>query len=67
MNVLIVESNPKAISLLSSALRAEFDCGVSVEKHAKPGTAYLSENPMTDLVVVRNLNASPDNSSEETA
>lgn len=67
MNVLIVESNPKAISLLSSALRAEFNANVTIEKHGVPGTAYLSENPMTDIVVVRNVNTSPSNNTEETA
>lgn len=67
MDVLVIESNPKAISLLSSALRAEFNANVHVEKHGVPGTAYLAENPLTELVVVRNVNASPENTDEETA
>lgn len=67
MNVLVIESNPKAISLLSSALRADFDAKVHVEKHGVPGTAFISENPMLDLVVVRNINASPSHNEEETA
>ncbi|MFT6071322.1 MAG: hypothetical protein ACJAT2_000504 [Bacteriovoracaceae bacterium] len=67
MKVLIIESNPKAISLLSSALRAEFNANVHVEKHAVPGTAHISENPLLDLIVVRNINASPTNNAEETA
>ncbi len=67
MKVLVVESNPKAISLLSSALRAEFNADVHTEKHGVPGTAYISENPLLDLVVVRNINASPTNNAEETA
>jgi hypothetical protein len=67
VKVLIIESNPKAISLLSSALRAEFNANVHVEKHAVPGTAHISENPLLDLIVVRNINASPTNNAEETA
>jgi len=67
VNVLVVESNPKAISLLSSALRAEFGAKVHVEKHGTPGTAYISENPMLDLIVVRSINPSPDHNAEETA
>lgn len=67
MKVLIIESNPKAISLLSSALRAEFNANVHIEKYALPGTGYISENPLLDLVVVRNVNPSPTNTKEETA
>jgi hypothetical protein len=67
VKVLIVESNPRAISLLSSALRAEFNADVHVEKHAVAGSAYISENPLLDLVVVRNINISPSNAEEQTA
>jgi HD-GYP domain-containing protein (c-di-GMP phosphodiesterase class II) len=67
VKVLVVESNPKAISLLSSTLRAEFNAEVHVEKHGEPGSGYISENPLIDLVIVRNINASPTNHAEETA